>query len=39
MFSVVSRIEQVNKNRAEIDFLSIGPRSEIEIFGFFGAGF
>lgn len=39
MFGVVSGIERVNKNRAEMDVLSIGPRSEIEIFGLLGAGF
>lgn len=39
MFGVVSGIERVNKNRAKMDVLSIGPRSEIEIFGLLGAGF
>lgn len=39
MFGVVNGIERVNKNRAKMDVLSIGPRSEIEIFGLLGAGF
>lgn len=39
MFGVVSGIEKVWKNRATFDVLSIGPRSEIEIFGLVGAGF
>ena len=39
MFDVVSGIERVWKNCANLDVLSIGPRSEIEIFGLIGAGF
>ena len=39
MFGVVSGIERVNRNRSKMDVLSIGPRSEIEIFGMLGTGF
>lgn len=39
MFGVVSSIERVNRHRAVMDVLSVGPRSEIEIFGLLGAGF
>lgn len=39
MFDVVSGIERVWNNRENLDVLSIGPRSEIEIFGLVGAGF
>jgi SAM-dependent methyltransferase len=39
MIGVVCAIEKVNQNRASMDILSIGPRSEIEIFGLLGAGF
>ena len=39
MFGVVCGIERVNRHRASMDVLSVGPRSEIEIFGMLGAGF
>jgi hypothetical protein len=39
MFDVVKAIGRVNKNIAALDALSIGPRSEIEIFGMMAAGF
>ncbi len=39
MFGVVCGIERVNRHRATMDVLSVGPRSEIEIFGMLGAGF
>lgn len=38
MINVVTSIERVRR-RADLDVLSIGPRSEIEIFGLRGAGF
>jgi hypothetical protein len=37
--NVISSIERVGRNRATMDVLSIGPRSEIEIFGLWSAGF
>ena len=37
--NILSSIERVGKNRATMDVLSIGPRSEIEIFGLWSAGF
>jgi hypothetical protein len=37
--NIVTSIERVGKNRATMDVLSIGPRSEIEIFGLWSAGF
>jgi hypothetical protein len=37
--NVVSSIERVQKNIADLDILSIGPRSEIELFGLIAAGF
>jgi SAM-dependent methyltransferase len=37
--NVVSSLEQVWKNIKNLDVLSIGPRSEIEIFGLLAAGF
>jgi hypothetical protein len=37
--NVLTSIERISKNRATIDLLSIGPRSEIEIFGLWSAGF
>jgi hypothetical protein len=39
MFDVVKAIGRVNGNIAALDVLSIGPRSEIEIFGMAAAGF
>lgn len=39
MFGVVNGIERVSRNRVDMDVLSIGPRSEIEIFGLLGSGF
>lgn len=39
MFGVVCGIERVNRHRSTMDVLSVGPRSEIEIFGMLGAGF
>jgi hypothetical protein len=39
MFNIVTAIERVNRNIQDIDVLSIGPRSEIEIFGMMAAGF
>jgi hypothetical protein len=39
MFDVVKAIERVHKNIGKLDVLSVGPRSEIEIFGMMAAGF
>jgi SAM-dependent methyltransferase len=39
LVNVVSSIEQVWKNIKNLDVLSIGPRSEIEIFALIAAGF
>jgi hypothetical protein len=39
MVNVVSGIERVWKEKADLDVLSIGPRSEIEIFALMAAGF
>lgn len=39
MFDVVRAIGRVNSNIDKLDVLSIGPRSEIEIFGMMAAGF
>lgn len=39
MVNVVSSIERVWKNIGELDVLSIGPRSEIELFALRAAGF
>ena len=39
MFDVVRAIERVHRNIDKLDVLSIGPRSEIEIFGMMAAGF
>jgi hypothetical protein len=39
MVNVVTSIERVWKNISELDVLSIGPRSEIEIFAILAAGF
>ena len=37
--NVVSSIERVQKSISDLDILSIGPRSEIELFGLIAAGF
>jgi hypothetical protein len=37
--NLLSSIERIGLNRANMDVLSIGPRSEIEIFGLWSAGF
>jgi hypothetical protein len=39
MFDVIKAIGRVNKRIDSLDALSIGPRSEIEIFGMMAAGF
>lgn len=39
MFDVVRAIERVHRNIDKLDVLSIGPRSEIEIFAMMAAGF
>ena len=39
MVNVVTSIERVWKNISAMDVLSIGPRSEIEVFAIFAAGF
>lgn len=39
MTNVVSSLGRVQQNIGGLDVLSIGPRSEIEIFGLIGAGF
>lgn len=39
MFDVIKAIGRVNTNIGRLDALSIGPRSEIEIFGMMAAGF
>lgn len=39
MTNVVSSIERIHKRIGDLDVLSVGPRSEIEIFGLIGAGF
>jgi len=39
MINVVTSIDRVYKNKKRMDVLSIGPRSEIEIFGTQSAGF
>jgi hypothetical protein len=37
--NVVSSIERVQKNISDLEILSVGPRSEIELFGLIAAGF
>jgi hypothetical protein len=39
MFDVVKGIERINKKIDQLDVLTIGPRSEIEIFAMIAAGF
>jgi methyltransferase family protein len=39
MANVVSSLSRVQQRIGQLDVLSIGPRSEIEIFGLIGAGF
>jgi hypothetical protein len=39
MMNVVTSIERIRKNIGSLDVLSIGPRSEIELFGLQAAGF
>ena len=39
MTNVVASLGRVQQNIGALDVLSIGPRSEIEIFGLIGAGF
>jgi hypothetical protein len=39
MFDVVKGLERINKNAHKLDVLTIGPRSEIEIFAMMAAGF
>src|SRR2546423_4932036 len=39
MINVVSSIERIARNRGSLDVLSVGPRSEIELFGLYSAGF
>ena len=39
MINVASAVERIQRNAAALDVLSIGPRSEIEIFALLAAGF
>ncbi len=39
LVQVVSAIEKIRKNISNLDVLSVGPRSEIELFGIRAAGF